>query len=279
MNALTVSNLCKEYPAFTLDHVSFSVGAGRVCGLIGANGAGKTTTLKGITGFLQTQGSVEAFGISLRRNESAFKQIIGYVGGGFRYYPQKTASQIARVAANFYTGWSEKRYGAYLSKYGIDENKKISALSEGMKVKFFLSLALSHDARLLILDEPTSGLDPLSREEFCDTVLGLVREEGVSVLFSTHITSDLMRIADDVVYLSEGKVLADEPLGSLLSQYSVALFPDENSARRANVIGFKAVKGGFEGLVAKGEPPAGATVREASLDDIMIGLETERRRI
>ena len=277
MNALTVNNLRKEYPTFTLDSVSFSVGEGRICGLIGANGAGKTTTLKGIMGLIETEGDVKISGVSVRDNARAAKRQIGYIGGGFRYYPQKTVSQIACVSAKFYPMWQEDKFKKYLDRYAIDEHKKVSALSEGMKVKFFLALALSHGAKLLILDEPTSGLDPLSREEFCDTALELVAEEGVSVLFSTHITSDLSRIADDVVFLSHGKVLADEPLQCLTSAYSVALFHNRESASCAKAIGIKAVKEGFEGLVRRGSEVTDAAVREASLDEIIIHLETEER--
>lgn len=278
MNALNVRNLTKRYPSFTLDRVSFSVGEGRVCGLIGANGAGKTTTLKGITGLIRTEGEAEICGISVRENERAAKQKTGYVGGGFRFYPQKTVGAVARVTADFYPEWNESLFRSFLAKYSIGAEKKISALSDGMKVKFFLSLALSHGARLLILDEPTSGLDPLSREEFCDTLLDLVRTEGVSVLFSTHISSDLTRIADDVVYLSCGTVLANEPLKDLLDAYRLAVFADRESAARVNAIGVKPVKEGFEGLIRKDASPC-ADVREPSLDEIIIHLETERRAI
>lgn len=278
MSALSVTDLCKNYAAFTLDHVSFTVEEGRVCGLIGANGAGKTTTLKGITGQIETSGGVKAFGVSLRRDERIVKQKIGYVGGGFRYYPQKTVSDVARVTAGFYPEWREEKFRAYLADYAIAANKKISALSEGMKVKLFLALALSHGAKLLILDEPTSGLDPLSREEFCDTILELVRAEGISVLFSTHITSDLMRIADDVVFLSHGKVLANETLQSLLGKYVLARFPDGESGKKAGAIGLKAVKEGFEGLLLRGITPLNVKIAEATLDDIIIHLETDSRR-
>ncbi len=278
MNALSVCCLRKEYPAFTLDDVSFTVGEGRVCGLIGANGAGKTTTLKGITGQIETSGDVKAFGVSLRDDERAVKRTIGFVGGGFRYYPQKTVSRVARATAGFYPEWREEKFRGYLAKYAIDPNKKIAALSDGMKVKFFLALALSHGARLLILDEPTSGLDPLSREEFCDTVLELVRSEGVSVLFSTHITSDLEKIADDVVFLSQGKVFADETVKSLLEKYVLARFPDEESGRRSGAIGLKTVKEGFEGLMLRGKKAENGRLAEATLDDIMIHLEIEGRK-
>ena len=135
-----------------------------------------------------------------------------------------TLAAIRKAYAPFYPTWNQSKYEKFLSQFELIENKKVKELSEGMKVKFALALALSHGAKLLIMDEPTSGLDPLSREEFCDIILQLVREEGVSVLFSTHITSDLMRIADDIVYISQGKILAACPLKELLCKYNLAHF-------------------------------------------------------
>ena len=274
MNALTVQNLTKHYPRFTLDSVSFSVEEGSVTGLIGANGAGKSTTIKAILGLISCEGEATAFGVS-RKSSGKFKSLVGYAGGGFRYYPQKKIKTVAECVKAFYAEWNGEKFARLLQKYELDENKKIAELSEGMKVKFALALALSHGAKLLILDEPTSGLDPLSREEFCDAVLELVREEGVSVLFSTHITSDLTRIADSVVYLSRGKVLAAEPLNGLLEKYSVAHFEKQPNAP---VIGLKTEKEGFCGLIKRGENIKGATLSEPTLDEIMVHPEWERRQ-
>ena len=143
-----------------------------------------------------------------------------------------------------------------------------------MKVKFALALALSHGAKLLIMDEPTSGLDPLSREELCDIILQLVREEGVSVLFSTHITSDLMRIADDIVYISQGKLLAACPLKELLGKYRLAHFSSLAEATAAKAIGVKAVKEGYEGLLARDmQISTNVTVSDATIDNIIVHLE------
>ena len=146
-----------------------------------------------------------------------------------------------------------------------------------MKVKFALALALSHGAKLLIMDEPTSGLDPLSREEFCDVILRLVSEEGVSVLFSTHITSDLMRIADDIVYISRGKILAACPLKELLGKYRLGRFSSLAEATAANAIGVKPVKDGYEGLLLLDNLKSGnagnAEITDAAIDNIIVHLE------
>ena len=274
MNALEVRNLTKVYPDFTLDKVSFCVPRGHIVGLIGRNGAGKSTTIKGILRLIAAEGNIDVFGKDIFKDELTVKQMIGYVGGGFRYYPMNTLSAIRKAYAPFYPTWDQSKYEKFLAQFGLSEKKKVKELSEGMKVKFALALALSHGAKLLIMDEPTSGLDPLSREEFCDIILQLVREEGVSVLFSTHITSDLMRIADDIVYISQGSILAACPLEELLGKYRLAHFPSLAEATAANAIGVKSVKDGYEGLLTRDMQISEDTViADATIDNIMVHLE------
>lgn len=274
MNALEVKGLTKVYPDFTLDNVSFCVPQGHISGLIGRNGAGKSTTIKGILRLIAAEGDVAVFGRDIMKDEMAVKQMIGYVGGGFRYYPMNTLAAIRKTYAPFYPAWDRGKYEKLLAQFGLSERKKVKELSEGMKVKFALALALSHGAKLLIMDEPTSGLDPLSREEFCDIVLQLVREEGVSVLFSTHITSDLMRIADDIVYISQGKILAACPLKELLDKYKLAHFSSLADATVAKAIGVKSVKDGYEGLLPiDTQKLNGVTLADATIDNIIVHLE------
>lgn len=274
MKALEVKELTKVYPEFTLDKVSFCVQQGHISGLIGRNGAGKSTTIKGILRLINAERSVSAFGKDFLKEEMAVKQTIGYVGGGFRYYPMNTLAAIRKAYAPFYPTWNQSKYEKYLLQFELIESKKIKELSEGMKVKFALALALSHGAKLLIMDEPTSGLDPLSREDFCDIILRLVREEGVSVLFSTHITSDLMRIADDIVYISQGRILATCPLKELLGKYKLAHFSSLADATAVNAIGVKSVKDGYEGLLScDTQRLNGVTLSNATIDNIIVHLE------
>ena len=278
MNALEVRELTKVYPEFKLDKVSFCVKQGHISGLIGRNGAGKSTTIKGILRLIKAEGNVSVFGKDFFKEEMAVKQMIGYVGGGFRYYPMNTLAAIRKAYAPFYSTWNQSKYEKFLSQFELIESKNVKELSEGMKVKFALALALSHSAKLLIMDEPTSGLDPLSREEFCDIILQLVREEGVSVLFSTHITSDLMRIADDIVYISQGKILEECPLKELLDKYKLAQFSSLAAATEAKAIGVKAVKDGYEGLVNSNvQVLKNAIVMDATIDNIMVHLEKANR--
>ena len=172
---LQVQGLCKNYPTFTLSEVSFSLEAGRIMGFIGRNGAGKTTTLKSILGLVHPDaGEIRYFGLPFAQNEQRIKEQIGYAAGGTSYYQRRRVGEIARMTASFYPGWDDAAYRNYLRRFSLDESKCLRELSEGMKVKFLLTLALSHHAKLLLLDEPTSGLDPVSREELLES---LNREE------------------------------------------------------------------------------------------------------
>lgn len=207
MNTLEVRNLRKVYPAFTLQDVSFTVPAGSVTGLVGRNGAGKSTTLKSLLGLVHPDGGEVRFcGMDTAENEKAFKEEIGVVLGGIDFYPKKKLKTITAVTKKFYVNWDEESYRRYMALFALDEQKRVDQLSNGMRVKYLIALALSHGARLLILDEPTSGLDPVSRDELVQLFKALVADGQRSVLFSTHITSDLEKCADAIVYIKEGKV-------------------------------------------------------------------------
>ena len=165
MNVLEVQGLTKRYPAFTLNGVSFDVPQGAVMGFIGRNGAGKSTTLKSILGMVHPDaGAVRVFGMDYAENERAIRRELGVVLGGIDFYPKKKIKTITDVTRRFYNNWDEEKYRHYLELFHIDESKRVDQLSSGMKVKYMIALALSHNARLLILDEPTSGLDPVSRD-------------------------------------------------------------------------------------------------------------------
>lgn len=207
MNVLEVERLCKTYPAFQLRDVSFSVRKGTVMGLIGRNGAGKTTTMKSILNIVRADsGRVTCFGMDLREKEGEIKQRIGFAGGAAEYFKKKRIGDILAVTKRFYAQWDDDLCRRYLELFALDENKTPSQLSQGMKVKLNLVLSLSHGAELLVLDEPTSGLDPISREELLE-IFRLLRSRGVSLLFSTHITSDLEKCADDITYIREGQMV------------------------------------------------------------------------
>ena len=209
MNALAVNGLTKTYPSFTLDHVSFTLGRGRIMGLIGKNGAGKSTTIKSILHLVSPDsGRVEVLGMDMADQEAACKQAMGVVLGGAGFYQHKKLSAITAVTSRFYRNWDRAAYERYLREFELDPGKQVRELSTGMQVKYQLALALSHQAELLILDEPTSGLDPVSRDALLELFRALTAGGERSILFSTHITSDLDRCADDVAYLRGGRLLA-----------------------------------------------------------------------
>ncbi|MBP5394745.1 MAG: ABC transporter ATP-binding protein [Candidatus Methanomethylophilaceae archaeon] len=209
MNSVEVNGICKNYPTFSLKNVSFSLEKGKITGFIGRNGAGKTTTIKSMLNLIHIDsGDVCYFGLPLSENEGEIKQRIGYSTGAVSWYPRRTIRDILDVTRRFYSEWDEEACRRYMELFGLDENKKPMELSDGMKVKCNLLFALSHGAEVLILDEPTSGLDPFSRDELLEMFTTL-KEHGVTILFSTHITSDLERCADNIIYISNGEIRAD----------------------------------------------------------------------
>ena len=207
-NLLEIRGLCKTYPAFTLKDVSFCVPQGAIVGLIGRNGAGKSTTLKSILGLVHPDGGeVRFFGKDVAQNEQYMKENIGVVLGGIDFYQKKKVKTITDVTRRFYPTWDEAKYRHYLALFTIDENKRVDQLSSGMRVKYLIALALSHGAKLLILDEPTSGLDPVSRDDLTELFTALTADGTRSILFSTHITSDLEKCATHITYIRDGEIL------------------------------------------------------------------------
>ncbi len=215
-----VCGLGKRYPAFELKDVSFGLESGRITGFIGRNGAGKTTTIRSMLNLVHPDcGEIRFFGRPLAGHETEVKQRIGYQAGTVSWYPRKKIRDIVRIVKRFYKTWDDAAYHRYLDRFSIDEGKTPLELSEGMKVKLSLLLALSHRSEVLILDEPTSGLDPFSRQEILEIFTAL-KSTGVTVLFSTHIISDLEKCADDILYISRGKIAAAAPKEDFIRRYS-----------------------------------------------------------
>lgn len=221
MSIMEVRDLVKRYPSFELKEVSFRAEAGRITGFIGRNGAGKTTTIKSMLNLVHPDsGSISFFGTPLKEDESGIKQRIGYSTGTVNWYPRKKIRDITDTVKRFYDTWDDGIYRRYMDLFRLDESKTPSELSEGMKVKFNLLLALSHRSEVLILDEPTSGLDPFSRSELLDVFRDL-RDEGTAVFFSTHIISDIEKCADDIVYISGGKIISACSKEDFISGFSL----------------------------------------------------------
>ncbi|MBO5994949.1 MAG: ABC transporter ATP-binding protein [Firmicutes bacterium] len=220
MSIVEVRDLVKKYPSFELKEASFTVDEGRITGFIGRNGAGKTTTIKSMLNLIHPDGgSIVYFGKPLMGNEKEIKKHIGYSTGTVNWYPRKKIRDIVDIVKRFYDTWDDEAYRKYMEMFQLDETKTPLELSEGMKVKFNLLVALSHKAEVLILDEPTSGLDPFSRNELLD-VFEELKKHGVAVFFSTHIISDIEKCADDIVYISKGRIVASMPKADFIEKFS-----------------------------------------------------------
>lgn len=276
---LTVRNLCKNYPAFELHDVSFSIRASSIMGRMGRNGAGKTTTIKSILRLVRPDGgSVEFLGQPVDDDAAALRREAGYVSGDLCYYPRKRLSQLTAVTRSFYSAWDSARYEALLRRFSLDDSKRVCELSAGMKVKYQLACALSHGAKLLILDEPTSGLDPVSRDDLLDLLRSLCEQDGVSILFSTHITSDLDACADDVTYLQNGTVAQSVSLAGFTAPWKKLTGPETAlaPALRGALRGLRVHRGEFEALYPSDLPcPAGCREELADLQTVMVYLERE----
>ena len=276
---LSIQGLCKKYPSFYLDNVSFDLEPGAIAGFIGRNGAGKTTTLNAALSLIRADGGKVSFwGMEMERSAGEIKQRTGFVSAGMTYYTRKKLKTITDVTRSFYDRWDDGAYRKWMAQFDLDENKTPAALSNGMKIKYALALALSHGAELLILDEPTSGLDPVSREELIEIFLTL-REEGKTILFSTHITSDLEKCADRVIFLRKGIVAADQPLDAFASAYQLVACPGEIPESLACLsLGACRVRDGYTVLIPAGKNvPAGLESRLPTLDEIMAHLEKEEK--
>lgn len=230
MNTLIeIEKLCKSYPGFSLENVTFNLTPGRIMGFIGKNGAGKSTTLKTILNMVHPDsGTVRMFGKDYYINEKECKEQIGVVFGGIDFYPLKKLASITAVTKRFYSNWDDEDYRKYIKLFSLDESKKFKELSSGMKVKYLLALALSHHAQLLILDEPTSGLDPVSRDELLHIFKRIVKDGNRSVLFSTHITSDLDRCADDITYIQNGNIIRSCDKESFIHSFNHLRTPQDS---------------------------------------------------
>ena len=227
-NILSIQSLHKHYPGFALENVSFSLAPNHIMGLIGKNGAGKSTTLKAVLNMVTPEsGRVTMFQKNFYQHEKECKQRIGVVFGGIDFYPLKKLSDIAAVTQKFYKNWDQEQYQKYIKRFALEESKKFKELSNGMKVKYLLALALSHHAELLILDEPTSGLDPISREELLHIFRQIVKNENCAILFSTHITSDLDKCADDITYIQNGCVLKSAGKDTFLHSFEHLKMPED----------------------------------------------------
>ncbi len=274
-NAFTVSGLTKTYQDFVLDHVSFSVPSGSIVGLIGENGAGKSTTINAALGLIQKEaGQVSIFGKEGLDGDT--KEEVGAVFDGSNYPEILSPRKLNGVMKRIYRSWDEAAYFRLLKQFSLPPEKRIKQFSKGMKTRLAISVALSHHSKLLILDEATSGLDPVIRDDILDMLLDFVQEEDHSILVSSHITSDLEKIADYIVFIHEGKVVFSKPKDELVEQYGIikcgaAQF---EALDKLDIIVYRKMDYEWQVLVAdrvamKKKYPK-ALIDSASIDEIML---------
>ena len=223
-NILELQQMCKSFPKsnFILDKLSFSLPYGAILGFVGENGAGKTTTIGCILNTIKKDsGKIKLFGKEMLDADTAMREKIGVVYDGNNFPTNWTAKQLAGIMAGFYTQWDNALFQKYIENFKLPTNKKIKHYSRGMTMKLAIAVALSHHPQLLILDEATSGLDPIIRDEMLDVFLDFVQAENHSVLLSSHITSDLEKIADYIIFIHNGKLIATVSKNDLIYNYGI----------------------------------------------------------
>ncbi|ELC8443093.1 ABC transporter ATP-binding protein [Clostridium perfringens] len=277
-NVLEVKNISKTYKEFSLENISFNIPKGFVMGLIGPNGAGKTTTIKAIMNLIHLDGGeIDIFGENIKENEIEIKDRVGFVYDDCCAFEDFTIKENKNIIAPFYSKWDEEKFNYYINRFELNEKKKLKELSKGQKMRFSLAIALSHKAELLILDEPTSGLDPVFRSELLDILFEIIGEEEVSVLYSTHITTDLERLADYITFINKGKIEFSKEKDILLEEYFIVKGALDilNKDVEKELIGLRKTRYNFEGLtknMRKIKELCGDKIilEKATLDDIVV---------
>ncbi|MEF9976515.1 MAG: ABC transporter ATP-binding protein [Oscillospiraceae bacterium] len=281
-NSIEINSITKAYKDFVLDNVSFNVPYGSIMGFIGENGAGKTTTIKAILNIIRiNSGSITVFGKDIKANAKDINKDIGTVLDGSFFYEGMEARDIAPVMRRLYKTWDDNYFTQLLSRFSLPANKIIKEYSKGMKMKLNLATALAHKPKLLILDEATSGLDPVVRNEMLDIFLEFIQEEEHSILMSSHITTDLEKIADYITFLHEGKVVFSKSKDDIMENYAVAKCSVEKADALPHelIMGRRSSQFGCELLVSdktalrRKEPDI--IIDHASLDDIMTFIAKE----
>ena len=280
-NILEINNLCKSYEDFSLKNVSFSLPKGYIMGFVGENGSGKTTTVRSILNMAKIDsGKISIFGLDSVTDSIAIKERIGVVFDSLYLAEHLNIKQIEKQLKPFYKDWNSKEFSQRIKDFGLPDNKKAGEFSKGMKMKLMIAIALSHNAEFIILDEPTSGLDPVARDELLDILAEYIEDENRGVLFSTHITADVERIADYVTILHNGKVWFTGSKDELAEKYAV-IRGGENEISpelEKKLIGYHKYRNGFDALIPKDElsgVPAELEYEKASIDEILVYIAKE----
>ncbi|WP_312906562.1 ABC transporter ATP-binding protein [Tissierella praeacuta] len=275
---LEIKNLSKDFKKFKLNNISFKLEPGYIMGFIGPNGSGKSTTIKLIMNLLKKDsGEIKVFGKDHIQFEKEIKNKIGFVYDEFYFYEDLTIKQMKNIIGPFYKEWDDKLFNKYIEDFKLDPSQKIKRLSKGMKMKFSLAVALSHNADLIIMDEPTSGLDPVFRREILDILYNVIQDEKKSIFFSTHITTDLEKIADYITFINNGTIVFSRGKDEILESYGIVKGGNNllDKDIRKEFIGLRETKVGFEGLVDNPQKlkrlfGSEVIIERPTLEDIMV---------
>lgn len=275
-NAIEISGLTKRYDGFTLDNMSFNVAKGGIMGFIGQNGAGKTTTIKAILNIIKAdEGSVKILGMDSVKDELAVKERIAVVFDEIPFHDEFTAKNLDVILGDIYKKWDKQVFERYLERFALPRKKKIGQFSKGMKMKLQIACALSHGAELLIMDEATTGLDPVVRNEILDIFLEYIQDENHSILMSSHITSDLEKIADSVTFIDRGKLLLTGYKDDILENHGILKCgkADYDNIDKADIVSARLTDFGAEAMVsdkaACKSKYGGLVMDNATLEEIM----------
>ena len=269
-NKIEIKNLTKHYGGFTLDNVSFGVPRGSVVGLIGENDAGKSTIIKSLLGVINTDGGEILFdGVPLGRLGKNQRQLTGVVLDDVSLPSAVNLRELNAVMKNMFSRWDEQTFFALTERFRLPRDKKTGEFSKGMKMKTAIAAALSHGAETLILDEPTSGLDPVARDEILDILYDFMQNSGHAVLISSHITSDLEKLCDYVVFIHGGKVAVSGEKDALLEEYAV-YGGNISDLDPAAVVRVRRRNYGADALVKRSMIPPSFGTEKTTLEDIML---------
>lgn len=279
--ALKLDNVCKTYEMsdFVLDNVSFAVPMGSVMGFVGENGAGKTTTIGCILNTLsRNSGSIQLFGKEMQDKDTVLRNEIGVVYDGDNFPKYLTARQLSNIMKGIFSKWDDALFQKYLHTFHLNEKQKIGKYSKGMTMKLAIAVALSHHPKLLILDEATSGLDPIMRDEMLDVFLEFVGSDDHSILFSSHITSDLEKIADYITFIHQGRIVLTESKDNLIYKYAILRCKEKQfeSLDKNDILAYRRQDYQIDVLVDNKEAAkrkyAGVVIDCATIDEIMLIL-------
>ncbi|QLY80811.1 ABC transporter ATP-binding protein [Clostridium intestinale] len=248
---LEINNLRKTYKGFSLKDINIKLEQGYITGFIGANGAGKSTTIKSILNLInRDSGDVKIFNKDNKTNDKELKNKIGVVLDEGYFYEELTLKEMRNIIAPMYSNWDENQFNNYIRRFNLPLDRKISKLSKGMRMKYSIAIALSHNAELFIMDEPTSGLDPIVREELLEILSDIIQEENKTIFFSTHITSDLDKIADYLIIINDGKILLQGAKDEIIESHRLVKGDKKllNSENRKDFVAIKENSYGFEAL-------------------------------